>query len=202
LQAFPAALPAQSASFEQGTHCPTFAFPVSVSHTLPLQSPELSHARHSFASASQMGVLPEQVALVTHPTQVNVAGLQSAVVPVHAEELAGSHCTHWPTSAPAVSQTAAPPVQSEGWQPRHVSAVVSQYAAGPLGHAEVAVHATHWPTRVLVALVSHTGVAPRHPMPSSVAAHGVQYGGWAVPLQSGAASMHWLFRFDQSFCTV
>jgi hypothetical protein len=174
LQRFPVALPAQSASLEQGTHCPTFALPASVSHTWSPQSAELSHARHSWLSASQIGVLPEHVAFVTQPTHVKVLGSHSAVVPVHADAFVGSHSTHCPTSAPLVSQTPVVPVQSDAWQPRQVSAVVSQYEVGPFGHGDVAVHATHSPTCVLVALVSHTGVAPRHPTPSSVAAHGVQ----------------------------
>jgi hypothetical protein len=102
---------------------------------------------------SQVGVAPAHCALVTHPTQVPAAVLQTGVAPEHRAVFVAEQAPHAPLDWHA---GVAPPQSASATQPWQVCVVPSQAGAVPPHWAAV-----RHPTHVAVAGL-HTGVAPAH----------------------------------------
>jgi len=96
---------------------------------------------------------PPHWALETHATQVCVAVLQTAVVPVHAVAFVGEHWPHAPVPSHA---GVVPPQSTSAAQARHVCVVVLHTGVVP-AHCALLTHEAQVPLAVL-----HTGVEPVH----------------------------------------
>jgi hypothetical protein len=146
----------------------------------PAQSPAAPQPRHVFVAVVQMGVVPEQVALVRHWTHLLVVVLQTEVLPVHLVLLLAVHWTQAPPAAHATRFASFNPAQSlspaQAWHLSllpHIGVVPLQLAA------EV-----HW-TQVLV-VVSQAGVAPAHDVATVVAVHWTH---WPSARHAGRAAL-------------
>jgi hypothetical protein len=80
-----------------------------------------AHGAHVLVVRLQMGVVPEQFALLVHPTQVPVVSSHAGVAPVHWVTLVEEHWVHSPMSVPLV------------W-----------HAGVGTEHCESLVHPSHW----------------------------------------------------------
>jgi hypothetical protein len=114
----------------------------------------VAHAVQVSVVALQIGVVPEQLALVRHCTHLFVVVSQTDVAPEQVE--LSVHCTHAPVTehAGCVASTAAHWLAKV--QPAQVCVVALQMGATPEQLAPV----KHW-THLFV-VVSHTGVVPEH----------------------------------------
>jgi hypothetical protein len=108
----------------------------------PPQSPSREQPRQTWLAASQIGVVPEHWALLTHETQVPEPELQYGVLPVHNAVLLAEHWPHEPEGWQAGVE---PPHSVSPPQPRQVCRVASQTGAVGLPQSAFARHETQVP---------------------------------------------------------
>jgi len=106
--------------------------------------------------ALQTGVVPAQLAFVTHPTQICVVVLHTGVAPVHWVALPGEHWPHAPDDSHA---GVAPPHSPSPTQARHVCVVAVLQTGVVPPHWAFVKQEAQVPVPVL-----QTGVAPVHCM--------------------------------------
>jgi hypothetical protein len=127
----------------------------------PPHSPSPAQARQACAATLHTGVVPEQLALATHPTHPPVATLHTAVEPVHFDVLVAEHD---PQEPPGWQAGVAPPHSPSPAHPRQTCVVMLQTGAAPPQSA-----LPRQPTQTPV-VVRHCGVAPPQ-APAFVAEH-------------------------------